>query len=455
MVPNEAPTVRLTAAPVDTITSDGQRLKYFYAYKLNWVGYDPDGRVDHFLYAIDRQKTPPGQPIRWTTTQKYEQTFFFKSGVPEIDTTTGRPSEANPLADDFHIFWIKAVNTRGAESEVPDRAFFSFTQAPSVDIDEPHPSHLAAALVTPFVRVSWHGQDPDGQFTQKPVKYKFKLFKAGNNEFDFETIKTNPDSLRRFYAPNFAGWDSTGPESTFVTYSNLVPNSFYIFVVVVFDEAGAYSPIFSLDHNIVWMQISFAGQSGPAINIYNEFFNYQYGGGGFPSTQQEKIQRPIFLEVPAGIPIRFNWGAVASAGALVKQYRWMMDNQNLDDETPRSNELTDTFHWSQWSLSNVNCTVGPFPNDTTHYFFVEAEDVNGLVSLGIVQFHVIPLPPENQRKDLAVVNDTRLLSDQKLFFPQPSNPDSLQNPPGQWPSRAELDTFLFANGGRDPATNAY
>src|SRR5690349_19785859 len=79
VVSNEPPEVRLTAAPVDTIGPDGTRVKYFYAYKLNWIGYDPDGRVDHFLYTIDPQRVPPGQPIQWTSTTVNEQTFFFKS----------------------------------------------------------------------------------------------------------------------------------------------------------------------------------------------------------------------------------------------------------------------------------------------------------------------------------------------------------------------------------------
>ena len=34
-VPNQPPTVRLTSAPYDTAG------RYFYAYKLNWIGNDP------------------------------------------------------------------------------------------------------------------------------------------------------------------------------------------------------------------------------------------------------------------------------------------------------------------------------------------------------------------------------------------------------------------------------
>src|SRR5436190_3520777 len=58
IVPNLPPDVKLTSAPYDTTG------RYFYAYKLSWIGNDPDGRVDYFLYAIH----PPldGRPINWT-----------------------------------------------------------------------------------------------------------------------------------------------------------------------------------------------------------------------------------------------------------------------------------------------------------------------------------------------------------------------------------------------------
>ena len=47
VIPNQLPTVRLTWAPIDTKTAA------FYVYKMNWVGYDPDGRVTRFEYVVD------------------------------------------------------------------------------------------------------------------------------------------------------------------------------------------------------------------------------------------------------------------------------------------------------------------------------------------------------------------------------------------------------------------
>ena len=47
-------------------------------------------------------------------------------------------------------------------------------------------------------------------------------------------------------------------------------------------------------------------------------------------------------------------------------------------------------------------------------------------------------------KDLLVVNDTRFQVDQIL---SKQRPDTMRVPSGVWPTRAELDTFLFATGG--------
>ena len=458
---NQRPTVRLSASPVDTLGPDGKRATYIYHYRMDWIGNDPDGRVDHFLYTIDPPGSPGGgvagkpYPIWADTTlprvtirdtvynviRLNEKEIFFKSGKPDepVDQT-------NPLASEIHTFVIKAVDNNGAESAPEYRSFFANTQAPTVTIDTPSPSAISYALVTPFLTVQWHGSDPDGVFTQKPLKYKFKLFKDTDHIFnpnstgfdDFNLAQSRGDSLRHFFAPNFAGWDSTTADSTFHTYTNLVPDSRYLFVVVGFDEAGAYSPIFNRNVNMLQMQVTFAGNNGPIITVFNEFFNYTYAGGAYNVDPS----RYINLEVPAFQPIRFFWGADAPNGSAMKQYRWAMDISNLDDQTPREDERKDTKHWSQAGLTNTFAQVGPFTSDTTHIFYIEAEDVNGLKSLGIVSFHVV-VPTFNH--DLLVVNDTRLLADQIVGIGV--NPDSIQPPPSTWPSRAELDTFLFARGG--------
>src|SRR5262249_38676854 len=46
--PDQPPTVTLTSGPVDTVSAPQSWLV-----DISWTGSDPDGRIDHFEYAID------------------------------------------------------------------------------------------------------------------------------------------------------------------------------------------------------------------------------------------------------------------------------------------------------------------------------------------------------------------------------------------------------------------
>src|SRR5207247_1274009 len=74
-------------------------------------------------------------------------------------------------------------------------------------------------------------------------------------------------------------------------------------------------------------------------------------------------------------------------------------------------------------------------------FYVEAEDNNDLVSLAIVRLTAVEATFE---KPLLVVDDTRFRVDTK----ERSTDACVVPPTGPWPTRAALDTFRFARGGR-------
>ena len=433
---NLPPEVRLTQAPVST------QDQYFYAYRMNWVGFDPDGRISHYLIAVDPPR-PDSVGPSWTRTVKNEEIIFFRATSPES------AQSAFENANDFHVFAIAAVDDKGAVSKPVWRAFFSYTQAPTVFIETPSPSGVFTPIVTPTVRIRWRGVDPDGQFTTKPLKYKYRLFSERNPDFPAEPdfvsfILANPQFIRNVYAPLFGpsdkcpsctSWDSTGADTTEVQYTNLVPQKLYVFVVTGFDEAGAYDPIFSPSSNMLKFAVTYAGTLGPKIVMFNEFFNYEYPSGGYANDPT----RYFNVEVPEGEPVTFNWLAIPDLGADIRRYRWVLDLQDLSDNTPRTNEFTDWNHWSAYSLQNITATIGPFGIDPPdHLFFIEAEDNNGLRSLGIIHFTVVRATFEN---DILFVDDTRLTPDQK----SPSG--AIEPPKGTWPTSAELDTFFFAKGG--------
>ena len=427
-LPDLPPTVTLTSAPYDTTG------RYFYAYKLNWLGNDPDGRVVSFVYAIDpKYNAVTGEWVPtsgWTSTTKNEQIIFF---------TASAPDSTNPklLSSLFHVFAIRAIDDRAETSLVVTRAFFSYTVAPTVQILNPRPSHLLKQYVTPSVRISWQGQDPDGQFTQKPVKYKFKMISQSDPNFPLDRLLVpgGLDSLRAFYAPTFAGWDSSSAETTTVQYTNLTPGADYVFALVGFDEAGAYTPTFSYDGNVLSMRAQLASAGGPKISMFNEFFQFTYTRGGYTTDPSAWVN----LEVPFNVPITFNWTATSDNGADIAYYRWRLGG-DVSDETPRNNENLDIGRWSTPSINNVSATIPAFPRDSITFFYIEATDNNGLKSLGIIYLHVVKPTFEHS---LGIVNDTRYSVDVLRVGTTQYVP-----PGGAWPTAAEFDTFLFARGGK-------
>lgn len=436
ILPNEKPVVRLTHAPVD------QGDTTFYAFRMNWVGYDPDGRVDHFLYAID----PPNVAqvdSTWQSTTRNEQIVFFKASV-----YGNRKNEVGlPLAFDGHVFAIRAVDDRGEMSDPVYRAFFAKNVAPVVQILSPRPNPAFEPIVPPTVRIRWRGTDYDGQFTTKPLKYKFRLFGISNPDFPqisnfIQFAAGRPDSFRNLYAPGFgpsehcptcSPWDSTSAETTEFQYTHLEPGNTYLFVVTGFDEAGAFDPIFLVGTNMLKVVVAYGGSYGPILSMYNDFFFYRYRIGGNGAE--------VPIEVPADQPLRINWFAEATPGTDVKGYRWVLDLQDLDDETQRTNEDTDYYHWSAWSATTFSATLPKelfTRNGEIHHFYIEAEDNAGLRSRGTIQYRIVRATFE---KNMLFVKDTRLSPDQRI----PG--DGIDAPRGQWPSTAELDTFFFARGG--------
>src|SRR6516225_1269626 len=142
-VVNQRPEVTLTQAPVATSRP------YFYSYEVRWTGFDPDGRVDHYLLALD----PVPDDTAWTTTTDNRRTFLFASGDPESLGTAANPGG-------YHTLVLKAVDNQGLASAPAVRSFFSYTVAPEVKITQPVPNKLLHPVLPPTVTFRWTGFDP-------------------------------------------------------------------------------------------------------------------------------------------------------------------------------------------------------------------------------------------------------------------------------------------------------
>lgn len=427
---NELPIVRVTAAPIDTnAVCHPDPARSCYSLTLDWVGYDPDGRIDHYIYAVDPPDPRAGDTL-WISTTDNEKRLVFTA--PKLGPPTGPDSLS--LLRGFHTFVIAAVDNQGATGPRVFRSFFSFTEAPTVSITDPRPT-ISSRILPPSIRITWTGEDQDGVFTSKPVRYKYLLL--GPNDSDLITAIRGSQGaeLRTRFAPDFpasAGWIATSGDSTTVQFTNLIPGAEYLFAVVAFDEAGAFSPVFGLDSNVLRFSVGYAAAFGPSITIFNESFFKKYPPNYVPSPLTEAR-----IEAPAGQQLAFFWLAQAPEGASIVGIRWMLDG-DVFDETPRTDEQTDTRHWSTPTSQNPgSATIGPFASGD-HFFYVDAQDNTGLRSLATVHFNVVQATFE---RSLLIVDDTRYRPDQFR-----ANGD-LIDPQIAWPGAAELDTFLYAVGG--------
>jgi hypothetical protein len=420
---NQRPEIELTQVPASTTEP------YFYAYEVRWAGFDSDGGVDHYLYCVDPPVTAESD-TPWVSTTANRQTFYFRSEhVDSAGALTGRG---------WHTLVVKAVDNGGLASAPATRSFSSFTIAPTVQFVSPQPNHLFTPKFGPSFRLVWKGDDPDGRGSRRPVKYKYKVFDSEDQELDFITILLKPDTLRTRYGPSFSTWDSVGGDTTQVDLHDLRPGV-KVAVIVAFDEAGAFSPVFTVDVNLFVFQVTYEFL-GPTLTVFNETFYYKYPGPTFSLNPADFVT----VDQAADQPLSFKWsGTTNNSGTYVAGYRWRVDG-DIADETPRANESTDIGHWSRWSALTTGCSIAPIsppPGQYAepHFFYLEAKDSEGRLSLAVVNFTVVR--PRFDR-DLLIVDDTRLKIDTRL------STGAYARPSGAWPTAAELDTFFFAAGGK-------
>ncbi|MCC6350096.1 MAG: hypothetical protein IT347_10965 [Candidatus Eisenbacteria bacterium] len=420
--PNQLPTVSVTQYPSNQLDPST------YVCEIRWSGQDADGRVLAFRYAID----PPaqsGSDTTWIETTANRQTFTFAAdSVAAGLVPTGRR---------YHTFVVVAMDDRGARSVPAHVSFDATTIAPSVHITSPRPSTLLLRQVSPAFRVTWQGSDPDGVTSHLPAQYRWRLFSESSTP-SLNAIRQNPDTLRTLFAPRFAGWDSLGGADTSLVLRDLTPGQAYLFALVAIDRAGAWSPVLSLDENLLQFDVEAAATSGPRVTLRTEFLSYEFASGGVILDTSAWPN----VDFASGSPVSIGWSAVSPSGSLVLDARWAVDLASIDDESPRTDENLDIHHWSRWSTSRSFDVLGLAPpagsSSATFRFYLEVRDDAGQVSLVGALVNVVR---PTFARSLLIVDDTFLRVDR-------AGAGGCAQPPSlAWPTAAELDTFLYATGG--------
>lgn len=412
--PNERPRVTLTAAPVNEADTS------FYAYELHWSGFDPDGRVDHYEYAVD-PKGGATPETTWIRTTRNGETIHFRASQPD--------SFGGPHATDPHTFVIKAMDNSNQWSPLVSRSFFAYTIAPTVQLTSPvYPSGpdlgSPAVMTGPALRISWEGHDDDAVLHRGPVLYKYKMIEQGDPLWQGVDVFADPQELRRrCAATRFAGWDSTEADTPYVEVRGLQVGRYYLFVVVALDEAGAYTADWAVGPNLLPLYVASPEITAPRIGVVCPWVSYVWPTGAVdPGDPLGWVK----FDVPATEPFTLSWYALPSGNYRIAGYRWRLDG-----------DLAGTG-WSEWDLATTQATIGPFTPGSTHFLYVQAKDDHGAVSTAVVNFTAVRTTFEHE---LLVVDDTRLEVDYR------NANGTRRNYTSAWPAAAELDTFLYAVGG--------
>jgi hypothetical protein len=390
---NQPPLVWLGGAPPEGSVSD-------YRIHLAWGGRDADGVIEYFEYIITDNDTSAFDPADTTSTPSDYKWHRIDRRDSVFNFTADLAADSSDFADNrhepeefrrSHTFLVRAVDDRGARSVEP--AYRSFTArnfSPVVNILIPGWTGLQPAVVssiTTFEALGWAfvGQIGQPGQTEDPESIRWILVPTDRFSGDWssaeEYIRSSPE------APEWTDWLDYQPGAS-QTYDppRTVPGA-YVLAVQARDEAGAVNPVFSVHNNMRRLIVS-GSHTGPIL-----IANNRYMGSIITSTTGTS---PVFLEVPGGLAMSFQWTADASSyGGIVAGYRYGWDILDLgrDDE------------WDVPFTPFVGRIAKSPPRSFffgIHTFYLEVIDNSGFKSRIIVRLNVVPL---TMQRNLLVVDD--------------------------------------------------
>jgi hypothetical protein len=380
---NRRPGVMLTATPPQGDTTR-------YDVELHWSAWDPDGRVDHFMYCVDPPDSADADTV-WEVTQAYSVRLIFTTEA--YDTTTiGQYGDwrVYQVALGYHVFLIKAVDNQGAMSAPDDVAFTAYTICPRTYITSPPPAgewneyQSGPQPVGLRVTFRWRGEDPDGVFTDKPVAYLYKLLEIN--------LITNYTKVGQTLLEDEGPWVRVGGETTQVTL-DLENNTRYAFGVRAIDEAGAVEPLLVLNRNVLWVQARELS-SFPELTLKSTAFGIRKWLGW--TTDAETYEVPLGSTYELDISGDARWYGGIITGLA---FGWDLATLDSPDTDPEGNGA-----WTPWSTTLKTITAR-FTQPRDYYFYIKCKDDLGGVTLGIIHFNVTELTPAY---NLGYIDDWRV-----------------------------------------------
>jgi len=405
---NQPPTVWLSSAPPEGTDSR-------YRVHLYWGGWDPDGQISKYEYYITDNVTGVFSPsdtvgVEWNTVLSNDSVFTFSADSLADSTNTRLVTRF----ERSHTFFVRAVDDRGRRSvESAHRSFTAWTLSPSVRVTVPNQFGLTPALIPSIATYRWEAVDFINSTVEVtiPDSVRYVLHAIEGNDFDggFRWLHENIDDPTwsdwlYYSAPNDSGKFWTTPPVDFGTY---------VFGIQAKDEAGAVTPVFDEAANARRIRVS-RRSTGPLLNVYNEFVG---------SVRTSTVNTPtVIVDLPAGIPVTFEWTADASAyGGTVSGYRYGWDLTDLNDDSQWDVDYT------PFTSTRAQSAPRAF-NFGVHVFYIEVLDNSGTRSRVSVKINYIQFTME---RDLLLVDD---------YYENPAG-SGLQETNGALPNDAEHDEF--------------
>ena len=382
--PNKPPTVRLTGGPPEGDTTS-------YRIKFSWIGYDPDGTVENYEYAMSDGNPGGFDPAdttgldAWTKIRSTDSVFAFSAFENGENVSIGA-NKYSSYCRRVHTFFIRAVDDKGMRSPAAYRSFTASTLSPYAVIESPRNAFPGREQQLPsLVKFQWRGEDPidDPWNIQEPESIRY--FLATHTLSIIDNMNKRPEDFEHRWCP-WRSYRAPGDSgtSTIIGDDEMVVKGFgYIFAVQAKDEAGAVTAVFDPGQNVRIFRVFSA--PGPLLRVTEaNLGTYTFIGGN---------SRAETFRVPGGFTLAFNWTADASSyGATVSTYRYGWD----------VTDLTDPNDWDVLPSPLVKASTPRSFRTGVHTLYVEATDNLGTTTLAQFEVTVFPL---KMAKNLLWVDD--------------------------------------------------
>lgn len=405
-VANLRPHVRVTGGPLEG-TRDS------YKAKLLWTGWDDDGEVVGYEYAVDppsaftrdeiafpeshpeltrlvlRGRDEEGDTVRVVKAVGDSTVWFDYIGILQTDVsltlTSSRPDSVlvgtryvpGSTASDPHVVYLRALDNEGTYSDIDRIAFTAVTYTPEAFISYPYIQNREFLRVGDEIRLAWSGYDEDAPGTDpRPPGYYIKLVDLKKLPIPLSVLSTfDPETVLYDLAKNIP-WEYRSADST--TLRVKLERSDYLFAVRAVDAVGAVEPFVDLHRpgrpaNAVKF-VSSPLEGRPNLTVHEPTL------GTFPSVSGSGHYE---VEAPVGIGLRFQWtGSAETYGGQIIGFSYGLDIEDLENEGPRSG-------WSPWGKFTTMPDPLVFTDPGYHVLYVRVRDSDGkvnMVSVGISAF---------------------------------------------------------------------